>query len=136
MVKLSNLIIQSEKYPAKWVRNSLITLHKGGLTNDPDNYRGISISSCLSNRFSSVLYFRILEANDKFSFISNNQIGFLKGHRIADHVLLIDTIIQEIVHKHRKRIFVAFVDLKKAYDRVNRKFMVYKLKKKGLSGNV
>ena len=80
------------------------------------------------------MYFRILEANDKFSFISNNQIGFLKGHRTADHVLLIDTIIHEIVHNHRKRLFVAFVDLEKAYDRVNRKFMVYKLKRKGLSG--
>ena len=58
--------------------------------NDPDNYRGISISSCLSKLFSSVLYFRILEANDKFSSISNNHIGFLNGHRTADHVLLID----------------------------------------------
>ena len=74
IVKLLNLIIQSEKYPAKWARNLLITLHKGGLT-------------------------------DKFSLISNNQIGFLKGHRTADHVLLIDTIIHEIVHKHRKRLF-------------------------------
>ena len=136
IVKLLNLIIQSEKYPAKWARNLLITLHKGGLTDDPDNYRGISISSCLSKLFSSVLYFRILEANDKFSLISNNQIGFLKGHRTADHVLLIDTIVHEIVHKHKKRLFVAFVDLKKAYDRVNRKFVVYKLKRKGFSGKV
>ena len=55
---------------------------------------------------------------------SNNQIGFLKGHRTADHVLLTDTIIHEIVHKRRKRLFVAFVDLKKAYDRVKTKFML------------
>ena len=134
IVKSLNLIILSEKYPLKWARNLLITLHKGGLTDDPDNYRGISISSCLSKLFSSYLYFRILEANDKFPLISNTQIGFLKGHRTADHVLLIDTIIHEIVQKHRKYLFAAFVDLKKAYDRVNRKFMVYKLKKKGFSG--
>ena len=51
IVKLLNLIIQSEKYPAKWARKLLITLHKGGLTDDPDNYRGISISSCLSKLF-------------------------------------------------------------------------------------
>ena len=49
-------------------------------------------------------------------------------------MLLIDTIIHEIVHKHGKRLIVAFADLKKPYDTVNRKFMVYKLKRKGCSG--
>ena len=116
IVKLMNLILESEKYPLKWTRNLLITLHKGGLTDKPDNYRGILISSCLSGLFSTVLYFRILEINENFSLLSNNQIGFLKGYRTADHVLLIDTVINEIVHRQRKRLFVAFLDLKNAYD--------------------
>ena len=84
--------------------------------------------------FSTVLYLRILEVNENFSLISNNQIGFLKGYRTADHVLFIDTVINEIVHRQRKRLFVAFVDLKKAYDKVNRKFMINKLRNKGFSG--
>ena len=79
IVKPMNLIPESEKYPLKWTRNLLITLHQGGLTDKPDNYRGISISSCLSKLFSTVLYFRILEVNENFSLLSNNQIGFLKG---------------------------------------------------------
>ena len=134
LVKLMNLIFESEKYPLKWTRNLLITLHKGGLPDKPDNYRGISISSCLSKLFSTVLYFRILEVNENFSLLSNNQIGFLKGFRTADHVLLIDTVINEVVHRHRKRLFVAFVDLEKAYDKVNRNFMIDKLKVKGFTG--
>ena len=77
---------------------------------------------------------RILEVNENFSLISNNQIGFLKGYRTVDHVLFIDTVIKEIVHRQRKRLFVAFVDLKKAYDKVNRKFMINKLRNKGFSG--
>ena len=127
LVKLMNLIFESEKYPLKWTRNLLITLHKGGLPDKPDNYRGISISSCLSKLFSTVLYFSILEVNENFSLLSNNQIRFLKGFRTADHVLLIDTVINEVVHRHRKRLFVAFVDLEKAYDKVNRNFMIDKL---------
>ena len=114
LVKLMNLIFESEKYPLKWTSNLLITLHKGGLPDKPDNYRGISISSWLSKLFSTVLYFRILEVNENFSLLSNNQIGYLKGFRTADHLLLIDTVINEVVHRHRKRLFVAFVDLEKA----------------------
>ena len=77
---------------------------------------------------------RILGVNENFSLISNNQIGFLMGYRTADHVLFIDTVINEIVHRERKRLFVASVDLKKAYDKVNRKFMINKLRNKGFSG--
>ena len=98
IVKLMNLISESEKYPLNWTRNLLITLNKGGLTDKPDNYRGISISSCLSKLFSTVLYFRILEVNENFSLLSNNQIGFLKGYRTADHVLFMDTVINEILN--------------------------------------
>ena len=134
ITKLLNLILQSEKYPLKWTRNLLVTLHKGGPIDEPDNYRGISISSCLSKLFSTVLYLRILEVNENFSLISNNQVGFLKGYRTADHVPFIDTVINEIVHRQRKQLFVAFVDLKKAYDKVNRKFMINKLRNKGFSG--
>ena len=93
-----------------------------------------SVHECLSKLFSTVLYFRIFEVNENFSLLSNNQIGFLKGYRTADHVLLIDKVIDETVHRKRKRLFVAFIDLKKAYNRVNRKFMINKLKDKGFSG--
>ena len=113
IVKLLKLILQSEKYPLKWTRNLLVTLHKGGPTDEPNNYRGISVSSCLSKLFSTVLYFRILEVNENFSLISNNQIGFLKEYRTADHVLFIDTVINEIVHRQRKHLFVAFVVFKR-----------------------
>ena len=40
----------------------------------------------------------------------------------------------EVVHRHRKRLFVAFVDLEKAYDKVNRNFMIDKLKVKAFTG--
>ena len=129
-----NLILESEKYPSSWCRNILVTLYKGGGNNDPDNYRGISIGSCLAKLFSTILYHRILEVNDNVGLINNKQIGFLKGFRTADHLLVIDTIINEVVHKQKKKLFVAFIDLKKAYDKINRDALIFKLKSKGFSG--
>ena len=111
-----------------------VVRHKGGAKDDPDNYRGISISSCLSKLCSTVLYLRVLEVNESFSLINNKQIGFLKGNKTSDHILLIDTIIHEIVHKCKQRLFVAFIDLKKAYAKVNRNALLCKLRSKGFSG--
>ena len=90
ITKLFNLILDSEKYPSPWCRNLLVTLYKGGGSDDPDNYRGISIGSCLEKLYSTVFYLRILEVNEKFQLITNKQIGFLKGFRTADHLLVLD----------------------------------------------
>ena len=132
ITKLVNPILDSEKYPSLWCRNLLITLYKGCGNDDPDNYRGISIGSCLAKLYSTILYHRIIEVNDNFKLINNKQIGFLKGYRTADHLLVLDIIINEVVHKHK--LFVAFVDLKKAYDKINRQALIFKLKKRGFSG--
>ena len=51
-----NLILESEKYPSSSCRNILVTLYKGGGNDDPDNYRGISVGSCLAKLYSTVLY--------------------------------------------------------------------------------
>ena len=39
-----------------------------------------------------------------------------------------------MVHKQKKKLFVAFIDLKKAYDKINREVLILKLKSKGFSG--
>ena len=105
----------------------LVTLYKGGGNDDPDNYRGISIGSCLAKLCSTILYHRILKVNDKVRLINNKQIGLLKGVRTTDHLLVIDTIINEVVHKQKKKlyIFVAFIDMKKAYDKINREALIF-----------
>ena len=45
-----------------------------------------------------------------------------------------DTIINEVVHKQKKKLFIAFIDLKKAYDKTDREALRFKLKSKGFSG--
>ena len=76
ITKLMNLILESEKYPSTWCRNILVTICKDGGNDDPDNYRGISIGSCLAKLYSTVLYHRILEVNDNVGLINNIQISF------------------------------------------------------------
>ena len=59
----------------------------------------------------------------------------MKGFRTADHLLVIDTIINEVVHKKKKKkLFVPSIDLRKAYDKIDREALIFKLKSKGFSG--
>ena len=57
--KLFSLIYESGQYPSQWSEIFIKPLLKSGSENDPANYRGISISSCISKLFSRVLYNRL-----------------------------------------------------------------------------
>ena len=63
-------------------------------------------------------------------FLNDLQIGFKKGHRVADHVLVLQTLIAQ-AKKKRRPLHAAFIDLKQAYDRVDRKKLYKKLIKAG-----
>ena len=104
VLKIGEFCLQNQSQ--NWSRNLLVVIHKGGAKDDPDNCREISISFCLSKLCSTVLYLRVLEVNESFSLINDKQIGFLKGNRTSDHVLLIDIIIHETVQKCKERLFV------------------------------
>ena len=111
---------------------------KSGTPDNPDNYRGISIGSCVGKVYSMVLFNRLINAIDKFNLLSKSQIqqiGFIKGYRTADHTFIINSIVDHFVKTMKQDIYVCFIDLRKAYDTINRKALIKKLYDKAISGN-
>ena len=67
--------------------------------------------------------------------ISYNQGGFRGGYRTTDHIFILKTLLNKYLHKLKNKLFVCFVDFKKAFDSVDRKALFQKLEKKGIGGN-
>jgi hypothetical protein len=57
--KLFNNIIKSECYPNIWSKGYIVPIYKKGEMEDPANYRGITISSCLGKLFATVVNNRL-----------------------------------------------------------------------------
>ena len=76
--KLFNLILQSGTFPTSWSNGIITALHKSGNKDDPSNYRGICISSCLGKVFSSILNARLLTFSNNHKILHRSQIGFLQ----------------------------------------------------------
>ena len=53
LCKLFNKILQTSEYPESWCSAIIIPIHKTGPVNDPNNYRGIALLSCISKVFTS-----------------------------------------------------------------------------------
>ena len=114
--------------------NFLKPIFKKESTKDPDNYRGLAIGSTFAKLFSFIMLKRLVEFIDIKKLISPQQIGFMKGKGTSDHIFLIQTIVEKVVNKNKKKLYAVFIDFKKAYDTVNRELLMKKLKNLGING--
>ena len=73
---------------------------------NPDNYRGITINSCLSKLFNLVLNNRLLCLINKKDILKNKQIGFCKVFRTADHVLTTKALMRKYLSESRYCYFI------------------------------
>ena len=134
LLKLVNVIFSERLYPSQWVPNFLKPIYKKGSTGDPDNFRGLAIGSAFAKLFSFILLNRLTKFIDLKKLISPKQIGFMKGTRTSDHIFLLQTVIEKIVKKGKKKLFAVFIDFKKAYDTVDRNILIKRLKQIGING--
>ena len=56
---LFNAILENSLYPTQWSCDILTPLHKKDEKSDPNNFRGISVSSCLGKLFNKILKRRL-----------------------------------------------------------------------------
>ena len=110
-------------------------MHKKGSKNDPANYRGISLTSCLGKLFNKVINARLLEYVDTKNLLSYNQTGFKQNSRTSDHILTLKSII-DFQKSKKKKVFAAFIDLRKAFGTVWRDGLFYKILLNGINGIV
>ena len=129
-----NKLFSHSKQPKLFSLNFLITIFKKGEIWDLDNYRGIAIGSTLGKIFALIILNRLETLIKNTHPISPNQVGFKKGHRTSDHIFVLNTIVKRIVQVEKKKLFVAFIDFRKAYDKINRNLMFLKLQRVGVKG--
>ena len=132
--KLVSKIFSEHIYPSKWNTNFLKPIFKKGNTDDPGNFRGLAIGPAFAKLYSHILLKRLSMFIDEKKLLSPNQVGFVKGKTTSDHIFLIQALIEKIVKKGKGKMFVAFIDFKKAYDTVNRNLLLNRLKQIGING--
>ena len=104
VVKIFNALLKTGQFPDSWTEGIIIPIHKQGNSSDPNNYRGITLNSCLGKLFSHVhvLNERISKFLEDKSFIGREQAGFRKNHRTSDEIFIPKRIIDKYIHTNGK----------------------------------
>lgn len=86
-VDLFNLIFTAEVIPSNWSQGIIVPIYKNkGNPSLPSNYRPITLSSCLSKLFTSVLNQGLNVFTQEHSTLHENQAGFRKHYSTTDHI--------------------------------------------------
>ncbi|CAG4935954.1 unnamed protein product [Parnassius apollo] len=131
---LFNLCWELKRVPVDWCKAVIVPVYKGkGSQQDCKNYRGISLLSIVGKLYAKVLNERAMKETD--GKIWDVQAGFRKGMGCTDQVFSMRMIAEKFLAKNQK-VFCAFMDLEKAYDRVDRDLLWQTLNSFGLGAGL
>ena len=130
--KLFNKIWDGD-FPNSWNEASIVSIPKKGDLSDCDNYRGISLINNGIKLLSKIVTTRISNYGLERGFIRPEQFGF----RNKEECISLFISIHEICRRRQlnnEPTYLAFLDLKKAYDSVPIGNILYKLDRLGIRG--
>ncbi len=132
---LFNLVLKTGNVPDAWATAIINPIHKKGSYSDPNNYRGISLISCLGKLFTALLNDRLSNYLESSGTIGNEQAGFRQGFSSNDHILVLHALISLYLN-NGKKLHCAFIDYEKAFDTVNRSKLWQKVMSSDINGKI
>lgn len=95
IVKFFNLVLITGIVPTDWCLGVIKPLYKNkGPVDDPENYRGITLLSCIGNLFTAVINYRLIAYIESERILGEEQAGFRKGFSTLDHIFVLHSLVE------------------------------------------
>lgn len=119
-----------------WETANIMPIHKGEDEDDAKNYRGISVLDASYKIMTHIMNERLKEWVSKEEILGESQASFRGGRGTRDQIFTLKTMIGRRLREKGGKLFVAFIDFRAAFDRVDRNLLIDKLEKKGIQGKM
>ena len=130
---LINEFISESSFPTDLKKALVSPLYKKGNTEDPTNYRPISITGAMAKIFEQVIRNQINDYLISNKLLSPKQFGYRKKLSTTDAILQCTEYVRTEMDK-KNTVCGAFLDLSKAFDSISHEILIEKLKCLGFDG--
>ena len=128
---LFQLSLSTGTFPSFWKSAFVFPVYKKGDKSNAENYRGISSLNALSKLFELLVMNHISFGCQRT--ISDDQHGFMPNRSTSTNLLTLTSFISEGFEKGHQT-DVIYTDLSAAFDKINHRIAIAKLKKIGIAG--
>ena len=126
MIRLSLL---QGKIPKDWKRANIVPIYKGGNKEDPLNYRPVSLLSVVGKLCERIVKDKWTEYLEKNRVLTVQQYGFRKGSSCSSNLIAFYSKVTDIVKEREGWVDAVYLDLKKAFDKVPHRRLLWKIRK-------
>ena len=127
LLEIYNNVLLSGCVPSDWRVGEIVLVLKKKPITLVENYRPITLISCISKLMTKILAKRISSAVESSRILGPEQQGFRKGRRCEDNIFIVNSLLAGTNNK-KVVAHLLFLDLKEAYDRVDRPTLYSKLR--------
>ena len=135
LLRMANRVLRTGQLPQQWQRALVVSIPKKGDLRQMDNYRGISLIPVVLKLVTTLAIRRVQKGLEQRQWFRREQAGFRFREECPAHAVA----LYEIVQRRRAMghgTYLAFVDMRKAYDTVPHGALLHKLWAAGVRGQV
>ena len=133
MCRLFQLSLKTESLPTNWKRSAIYPIKKKSNPKTVNDFRPISITSCICRIFERIIRDAIQRFLDENLSLNLSQHGFMKGRStLTAHLLYANELSNSL--NNGSCVDCAYFDFSKAFDSVRHDLLLQKLSKIGISG--
>ncbi len=132
-----NSSLKEGRVPKQWKRANIVPIYKGGKKTEPQNYRPVSLTSVVGKICEIVIKEKWVEYLEKNAIINDCQFGFRQERSCVTNLLSFYTRVIDEVQGRDGWVDTVFLDIKKAFDTVPHKRLLWKMEHiGGIRGNI
>ena len=135
LLELLSMIKLTESMPNDWYEGIVKPIYKAGNHEDLNNYRGITISSVIYKILVTIIESQVMDFVEHRNLLGEYQGAFRKDRRCEDNIFSLKGICT-IRKSKKQKTYLAFMDISKAFDTIDRSKLFIHIWHQGIQDKV